>query len=80
MDLGSNAVRPAEDYHVIVLTFLRNWIVKAVELQQQLQSDHMTSINISTIRRRLREKKITAHIPNRTVAVAFNHENWPLDQ
>ncbi|CAG4956483.1 unnamed protein product [Colias eurytheme] len=45
----------------IVSTSLRNRFSNAVELQQQLRSACRTFVSFSTIRRRIREKKIAAH-------------------
>ncbi|PZC72334.1 hypothetical protein B5X24_HaOG211312 [Helicoverpa armigera] len=72
-------------------TSLRNRFSNAVELQQQLRSARRTSVSVSTIRRRLQEKKIGAHRaatgPKLTaqhrrdrLQFARDHVDWTINQ
>lgn len=58
---GRQRCTSERDDRFIVSTSLRNRFSNAVELQQQLRSARRTSVSVSTIRRRLQEKKIAAH-------------------
>lgn len=88
---GRQRCTSERDDRFIVSTSLRNRFSNAVELQQQLQSVRRTAVSVSTIRRRLREKKIAAHRaatgPKLTaqhrrerLQFARDHVNWTLEQ
>lgn len=57
---GRQRCTTERDDRFIVSTSLRNRFLNAVELQQQLHVARSTSVSISTVRRRLRERKIVA--------------------
>ncbi|KAJ8717886.1 hypothetical protein PYW07_005816 [Mythimna separata] len=87
---GRQRCTAERDDRFIVSTSLRNRFSNAVELQQQLRSARRTSVSVSTIRRRLQEKKIAAHRaatgPKLTaqhrrdrLQFARDHVDWTID-
>lgn len=79
------------DDRFIVSTSLRNRFSNAVELRQQLQATRRRTVSVSTVRRRLKEKKIAAHraatgpkltAEHRRARLQFarEHVDWTLDQ
>lgn len=88
---GRKRCTTGRDDRFIVSTSLRNRFSNAVDLQQQLRSARRTSVSVSTIRRRLREKKIAAYRPAKgpqlsaqhrrdRLQFARDHLDWSLDQ
>ncbi|CAK1579570.1 unnamed protein product [Parnassius mnemosyne] len=88
---GRKRCTSERDDRFIVTTSLRNRFTNAVELQQQLRSTRRTSVSVSTIRRRLHEKSLTAHRPAKgpkltaqhrrdRLDFARNHCEWTLEQ
>lgn len=88
---GRRRCTSERDDRFIVSTSRRNRFSNAVELQQQLQAARRTTVSVSTVRRRLREKKIAAHraatgpkltAEHRRARLQFarDHVNWTLDQ
>lgn len=88
---GRKRCTAERDDRFIVTRSLRNRFSNAVELQQQLRSARGTSVSVSTVRRRLREKKIAAYRPAKgpkltahhrrdRLQFAREHHDWSLEQ
>lgn len=88
---GRRRCTSERDDRFIVSRSLRNRFSNAVELQQELRATRRRTVSVSTVRRRLKEKKITprraATGPKLTAAhrqarlqFAREHVDWTLDQ
>lgn len=88
---GRRRCTSGSDDRYIVTTSLRNRFFNAVELQQQLRAARRTSVSVSTIRRRLRERnlmprraatgpQLTAQHRNARRGFRTSHENWTFTQ
>lgn len=88
---GRKRCTSERDDRFIVSTSLRHRFSNAVEVQQELRSARRTSVSVSTIRRRLKEKELRAHRPAKgpklsvqhrreRLQFAQEHANWTLDQ
>lgn len=88
---GRRRCTSERDDRFIVMKSRRNGFSNAVELQQQLQAARRTTVSVSTVRRRMKEREIVARRaatgPKLTAAhrrarlqFARDHVNWTLDQ
>lgn len=88
---GRRRCTSERDDRFIVSTSLRNRFYNAVEVRQHLRATRRTTVSVSTVRRRLKEKKITAKraatspkltAQHRRARLQFarEHIHWTLDQ
>lgn len=88
---GRRRCTSERDDRFIVSTSLRNRFLNAVELRQQLQTANRRTVSVSTVRRRLGERKIaarraatgpklTAEHRRARLQFAREHVNWTLEQ
>lgn len=88
---GGQRCTSERDDRFIVSSSLRNRFSNAVQLQQQLRAVRRTVVSVSTVRRRLREKKIMPHraamgpkltAEHRRIRREFarEHKDWTVDQ